>query len=212
MDIRQVLSDQSRQPLTHQWLMAILKDYKYPNDKVHDLVQQKWLEPIKRGIYIVGPALDEGRPEPFLLANHILGPSYVSVETALSYHGLIPERVYEIASMTVKASRRYSTTVGMFTYTKLPLPYYSFGIEQWKLTDQQYVMGASAEKALCDKIVTTSRLVFRSRSEAKEWLLSNMRIEEGGLKGLDVPAIRQWLADAPKRDSLEKMIETIELL
>lgn len=209
MDIRQNLSDQSTQPITHQWLMSLLKDYKRPDDKVHDMVRLKWLQPVKRGIYIAGPALDTGSPEPFLLANHLLGPSYVSLESALSYHGLIPERVYEIASVTIKASRRFSTPIGVFTYTKLPLPYYAFGIQQWKLTDQQFVMGASPEKALCDVIVTTPGLVFRSKSAVKDWLLSNMRIEEERLTALDVQAISQWLVEAPKSDSLGKLIETI---
>jgi predicted transcriptional regulator of viral defense system len=52
--------------------------------------------PVKKGLYIAGPALNSGKPEPFLLANHILGPSYISLETALAYHGFIPERVYEL--------------------------------------------------------------------------------------------------------------------
>lgn len=212
MDIRQNLTSQSTQPITHQWLMSLLRDYKRPNDKVLDLVRLQWLQPVKRGIYIAGPALDADNPEPFLLANHILGPSYVSLESALSHHGLIPEQVFEIASVTVKASRRFSTPVGVFSYTRLPLPYYAFGIQQWKLTDRQFVMGASPEKALCDKVITTSGLVFRSKSAAKDWLLSNMRIGEEELKALDIPAIRQWLADAPKSDSLEKMIETIASL
>src|SRR3546814_12610637 len=78
------------------------------------------------------------RPEPFLLANHIFGPSYVSVETALSYYGLIPERVYETTSMTTQAPRKFNTPLGTFTYTRLPLPYYAFGTRSVKLANDQY--------------------------------------------------------------------------
>ena len=97
MEITRELADHSRYPFTHQWLGSLLKDYKYPNDKVHDLVQHGYLQSVKRGLYIPGPALKAGKPEPFLLANQIMGPSYVSVDSALAYYGLIPERVYEVA-------------------------------------------------------------------------------------------------------------------
>jgi predicted transcriptional regulator of viral defense system len=82
-----------------------LKDYKRPNDKINTLKSEGLLESIKKGLYIAGPKIASAKPENSLLANHILGPSYVSVDTALSYYGLIPERVHEIASMTTKASR-----------------------------------------------------------------------------------------------------------
>lgn len=101
MDYQTVLTHFSSQPLSHQLLVSIFKEYERPNDKIYQLAKEGIIQSIKRGLYVAGPALNiDRKPEPSLLANHILGPSYVSVETALSYHGLIPERVYEIASMT----------------------------------------------------------------------------------------------------------------
>src|SRR4051812_41377652 len=129
MDYRSILTHYANQPLSHQLLVSILKGYQRPNDKIYQLAKEGVIQPVKKGLYIAGPALNiDRRPEPFLLANHILGPSYVSVETALSHHGLIPERVYEIASMTTQAPRKFNTSLGLFTYTRLPLPYYAFGI------------------------------------------------------------------------------------
>ena len=57
-----------------------------------DLIQ------LRRGLYATRRDLD-----PLVLATSIYGPSYVSFETALWYHGMIPEAVFEIVSATVRA-------------------------------------------------------------------------------------------------------------
>jgi predicted transcriptional regulator of viral defense system len=53
------------------------------------------------------------------VANKIYEPSYVSLEFALSYHGVIPEAVYEITSVTTKATRRFETLGKVFSYRKI---------------------------------------------------------------------------------------------
>ncbi len=220
MDYMSALTRLSNQPLSHQLLVSIFKDYERPNDKIYQLAKEGVIQSIKKGLYVVGPALNidrlpagrQGRPEPFLLANHILGPSYVSVETALSYHGLIPERVYEIASMTTQAPRKFNTPLGTFTYMRLPLPYYAFGIRSEKLADDQYAMVASPEKALCDKIITTSGLLLRSRKAAKEFLLENLRMDEDALRQLNAKEMMTWLKGSLKEESLSMVIDVIQEL
>ena len=210
MDINQTIRSYSRQPLTHQLMMSILKDYKSPNDKVHSLLNEGVLSPVKKGLYIAGPELNTNKPEPFLTANHILGPSYISLDSALSYYGLIPERVYEVSSMTTKSSRTFITPVGRFSYTHLSLPYYSLGILQLKLSDEQNVMIASREKALFDKVITTAGIVLRSKRGVLDYLIENLRIDEDSIKEFDTDAMASWLPDAPKKDSLSMIIKTID--
>lgn len=212
MNLYQAISFYASQPLTHQVVVSLLKDYKRPNDKVHALLTEGVLESVKKGLYIAGPAINAAKPEPFLLANHILGPSYVSLDTALSYHGWIPERVYEVASMTTKASRKFTTPLGVFAYTHLSLPYYAFGIEQIKLADDQYAMMAAPEKALFDKAVTTSGLIIRSQKQALTWLLEDLRINEDRLRECNLQNMAQWVQDASKTDSLSMIIKTIKAL
>src|ERR1700676_3418089 len=133
MRFEDAISEYGGQPLNRQVILDLLKEYKRPFDKISELVKQKELIQVKRGIFIPGPALHINQPEPYLLANHLKGPSYVSMETALSHWGMIPERVFEISSMTTSRSIVYNTTVGRFSYTHLRLPYYSFGQMQVKL-------------------------------------------------------------------------------
>ncbi|WP_118193288.1 type IV toxin-antitoxin system AbiEi family antitoxin domain-containing protein [Albibacterium indicum] len=212
MDITRTIGLHADNLLPHHLLMSWLKAYKRPNDKILALKAQGILEPLKKGLYIAGPSVTDKRPDVLLVANHLLGPSYVSVETALSYYGLIPERVYEISSMTTKVSRSFNTVLGMFTYTRLPLPYYSFGLKMLHLPSDQYAIVASPEKALCDKIVTTSGLTLRSTRNAYAYIVDDMRIDESALNDLDTDMIKGWLPDAPKRESLWMMTKMIEQL
>ncbi len=212
MVIEDQLRKHSQQPLTHQLLRSLLHSFKQPNDKIHKLLRDGLITSVKKGLYVAGPNLNSGKPEPLLLANHILGPSYVSMETALAYHGFIPERVYEIASATTKASRTFKTTVGTFTYTKIPLPYYSYGIQRCMLKQDQYAMVASPAKAICDKVITTSGLLFRSKKSAAQFLIENMRMDESKLKELNIKEMEHWLPFAQKRESLHVLLQVINSL
>jgi len=212
MDFNQLLANFSGQPITHQLLISMLKDYKRPNDKIKALKSEGVIESIKKGLYIAGPKISVSRPESGLLANHIFGPSYVSMESALSYYGLIPERVYEIASMTTKASKVFSTPVGIFTYTHLPLPYYAFGLNMVRLSENQRAIIASPEKALCDKIIGTAGILLRSTAQASAYLIENLRMDEIALKGMNTKAMNTWLGAAPKKESLTMMIKMIQNL
>lgn len=212
MNIKQAIRSYSSQPLTHQLLLSLLKGYKRPNDKVHALLQEGVLESIRKGLYIAGPVMNTNKPEPFLLANHISGPSYVSLDAALAYYGLIPERVYEVSSMTTKASRSFNTPMGLFSYTRLPLPYYSFGIRHVKLSADQYVMMASPEKALFDKVVTTAGVVLRSTGDAMSYLLDNLRADEDALTKLNTGMMSEWVPESSKKESLFAIIKLIKRL
>lgn len=197
-------------PIPHHLMKGLLKEYDQPNDKIHNLLKKGILEQVKKGLYVAGPAITKAKPEPFLVANHILGPSYVSLESALSYHGLIPERVYTITSVTTKAPRVYATPLGSFSYTRLKLPYYSLGIRSIELAPQQRIMIASPEKAILDKIVTTAGVEFRSKSSVVAYLEEDLRIDTERLSQLDLQSMANWIAFAPKRQSLQFLLQMIQ--
>jgi hypothetical protein len=197
------------QPLTRQVLLDLLRDYKRPYDKLAELVRQEMLIQVKRGVFIPGPKSLASPPENLLLANHLWGPSYVSSDSALSYWGLIPERVYEILSMTTNLAKTYKTPVGRFRYIRLPLPYYSLGLHRVELAARQVVLIAGKEKALCDKIVTTQRLVLRSVRQTREYLIEDLRISREALRELNTTVISEYLSVAPKKESISTLIKTL---
>ncbi len=82
---------------------------------IHRLKKQGYILSLKRGLY----QLSDGHVPDLYLANKLYEPSYVSLEFALSYHRVIPENVYEITSVTTKATRRFSALGKSFTYRKI---------------------------------------------------------------------------------------------
>lgn len=212
MDFKNTIQDYAEQPISRQLLLNLLSDYKRPNDKISELLKQQLLISLKKGLYITGPSIRIAQPEPFLIANHLRGPSYISMESALSYWGLIPEKVYDISSVTTENTKVYQTLAGRFSYTHVPLPYYAFGIVQAKITQKQQVLIASPEKAICDKIITTAGLVLRSIKQVKELLIDDFRIDEELLTNLHVTEIEKWLESTPKKNSIGLLIKTLKSL
>jgi len=210
MDFLKQLYSFAATPIPHQVLASMFKGYKNPNEKIHDLLENGTLVSLKRGLYMIGTSFNKSQLPRELVANHLMGPSYISLDYALAIHRLIPEQVFEISSMTTKATREFDTPLGKFTFTHLPLPYYSFGITTEVLSsDQQYLL-ASPAKALCDKIITTPQCNFRSKKEVNDFLISDLRIEKESWNKIDLFAIQSWLSCAPKKNSLSFLVKTIQ--
>jgi len=209
MDFRQIVKNYAEAPITRHLALELLSDYQSPNDKISELLKSKELISIRRGLYITGPKMDLPTPEPFLIANHLRGPSYVSLESALSYWNMIPERAYEISSVTIKTSKLYKTSVGRFRYQQLKTPYYSYGIKKIEYSPKQTMLVASPEKALCDKVVLTPKIYLRSIKQTRGFLMEDLRMDSEILKTLDTKIIELWLKNAPKKSSLEMLIKTL---
>ena len=212
MDFRTLIKDYAEAPIPRHLILELLSDYQRPNDKISELIKNNDLISIRRGLYIPGPKMDLPGPEPFLIANHLRGPSYVSLESALSYWNLIPERVFEVSSVTIKTSRRYKTSVGRFSYNQVKTPYYAVGIKKIDISQKQTILIASPEKALFDKIVLTPNIILRSIKQTKELLLEDLRMDYEMLTKLNIRYMNTWIKYAPKRRSLEMLTKTLEEL
>jgi hypothetical protein len=212
MSIRRKVKEYTQAPITHHLVMEMLSEYSRPNDKISELVKKGELLSLRRGMYVAGPEFDLPVPDLFVIANNLRGPSYVSLESAMYYWGMIPERVFEISSVTTKTSKDYNNKLGRFTYKQLPTPYYSFGLENVKLSEFQVAIIASKEKAICDKIILTSGVLLRSINQTIDFLIEDMRIDEELLLQLDTQKIVSWLEEAPKKSSLEMLIKTLNRL
>ena len=212
MDFRTIIKDYAEAPISRHLILELLSKYKSPNDKISELLKSKELISIRRGLYTIGPKLDLPSPEPFLIANHLRGTSYVSLESALTYWNMIPERVYEISSVTTKTSKLYKTPVGRYSYKQLRTPYYSYGIKSIEYSSKQTVLLASHEKALCDKIVLTPKINLRSIKQTKEFLTEDLRMDLEVLRILDTKVMELWIENAPKKSSLKMLIKTLSEL
>jgi len=111
---------------------------------VHRLKKNGHIANVKRGLYKLP---DEQIPDSYV-ANKIYAPSYVSLEFALSYYGVIPETVYEITSVTTKATRRFETLGKVFSFRKIKKAAYTGYAVQKQDGIGFYI--ADAEKAFTD--------------------------------------------------------------
>ena len=164
-------------------LEQLSKEYSNPKMKLNRLVKDGKYIPIIRGLYETDPNLD-GR----LLADIIYSPSYLSFDYALSYYGLIPERVEAYTSATCKKRRSkcYITPFGRYTYQDVPSSVFIRGIEMFNAGEYTYWI-ASPEKALCDKVYKLPKI--GSMKDMEMTLLDDLRIYEGGLDEMDAGKI-----------------------
>lgn len=197
-------------PFHHGALLPVLKDYRRPNDKIAEWLRQGVLVPVKRGLYIRG---ETGQtPCLPLVANHLYGPSCVSLDYALAWHGLIPERVHEITSVCTGRGRVIGNALGRFSYTRLPAHVYPYGIVQASASAQETFLIASPAKALCDKVLLTPRLRATSRAAMQRFLFDDLRIDAGALHGLDLGIVRTYAECGSKAAQLRALLHCLEAL
>ena len=197
-------------PISHTVLLSCLEDYKNPNDKIKQMVKSGELVRLKQGLYVVGDIYRDIKVSQGLLANQIYGPSYVSLDFALSFYGLIPERVYEVTSVTTKMLKSYSTPFGRFTYIKSPLKFYSIGITLETNSDGTSHMIATAEKALCDKVAFSKNLGITSQKAMRAYLEEDLRIDLDMLISFDLGIIKACSESGYKSKVLNYLHKTIE--
>ena len=145
-------------PFSHGTLMLLLKQYQRPNDKIAEWMRRGDLVPLKRGLYVAGPTWRKGDVSLPLVANRLYGPSCVSLEYALFWHGLIPERVYEVTSVCMRRSRVFANALGRFSYVTVPPGLFPVGVRQEQASEREPFLLAGPEKALCDTVLLTRNL------------------------------------------------------
>jgi len=107
---------------------------------------------IRRGLYCLAPKYQKKKVNLYSLAQRIYGPSYISLESALSWHGWIPEAVYTLTSVSFSKSKEFKTPLAVFSYNRVTQKVFYAGVE--RLTDQEdnaFLM-ATPLKALADYV------------------------------------------------------------
>lgn len=181
-----------REEFDYQTLMLALSGYVSPRDRVTVLLRTGTIIRVKKGLYVFGEAY---RREPYrreLLANLMYGPSVVSLEYALGYYGLIPERVEALTSVTAGRSRRFETPVGLFVYR--PTKNLSIGMDRIGESDARFLM-AVPERALADRIRDDRRVRGRTQREIELYLFEDLRMEVSDVEAMDA-ALMEELAEA----------------
>ncbi len=196
--------------LDYQQLTSLLRGYAKPRDRITALLAGGELVRLRKGLYVLG---ERYRRQPLIreqLANLIYGPSYVSLDYAMSRHGLIPERVEGVTSLTTGEHRRFVTPIGVFSYRATTARRYAPGVEWHGDGVARYLM-ASPEKALADKVASDRRLRRPTVAGMRAYLLEDLRIDADRLTSLDVQRL-QAIADAYRSYRVSALERTIARL
>jgi predicted transcriptional regulator of viral defense system len=106
---------------------------------------------VRRGLYALAPPFQRVKRHPFLVANRVMRPSYVSLQSALAYYGLIPEYVPVTTSVTTLRTDRWDTPLGTYAFRHVKGDLFrSYRLVAVTLEQEAFV--ASPEKALLDLI------------------------------------------------------------
>lgn len=210
MNIGKLHKIAGREIIDYQFLLSVLSDYASPRDKITAWLQSGELVRVKKGLYVFGREVAEKPYSMEVLANLIYGPSAVSLQYALSYYGMIPERVTAITSVTNKRNKIFGTPVGDFTYRYLATGKYEYGIELVKLNEQNHCLMASPEKALCDYIhLVDHQVEFHSIDALEAYLLQDLRMDSSVLRSLRLKQLAElslYYQD-PRFEALLKFIK-----
>ena len=197
-------------PINKDVLSSLYGNLKRPDVKAADLEEKGFIIRIKRNLYVVSPKVHNQEISRELLANHLYGPSYVSLESALSFYGLIPERVYSMLSVCTKQYKQYNTPLGNFEYVKVPENYFPTGINQEIINNSYAFLIASPEKALCDKIFNLRNFRIQSVKAMQEYLENDLRFEMSALNSFNADIIENCIKFGKKKTELIQLLKLLQ--
>lgn len=188
--------------VTTSMLKEKYHDYANPLDKIKRDTDKGILIRLTNGIYET-----DKRTEPCLLASSILSPSYLSFDWALSYYGLIPERVVSITSASLgnRKNKTFENFFGRYEYTDVPVNAFSEGL--LFLESGDYIVKiATKEKAICDSLCKWR--VVKNIKELKELLFIDKRIDIDEFETCDFK-LMECLASLYRKTNLKLLIKLI---
>jgi len=124
-----------------------LLDAQFREPTLNDWLNNGWIKRVRRFWYADSSFSPEGN-DYFFVANKIYAPSYVSLESALSYYGFIPEAVVQITSISTRKTNIFNTQLGIFSYNSIKNTLF-FGYQVHENNGRSFTI-ATPEKCILD--------------------------------------------------------------
>lgn len=193
-------------PVTTSIIESLYPDLKSANKKVIWLEKQKFIIRLKRGLYVINPEYSGKILSSEVIANHLYIPSYISMSTALRYYGLIPEAVYVHQSMTIKHPRSFQTPVGNYDYKYISRKAFPIGVRSMNKGDYAFLI-ASPEKALCDLIANSPKVILRYMRDVEIYLDQDIRMDMDEFYNMDATIFEDYISVGKKADSISTLLK-----
>lgn len=204
-----ILSKLGNIPVTTPILESLFPHLKGGNQKVRLLERNGEIIRLKKGLYVCNPEITGKALSTELVANHLYAPSYVSLSSALRYHGLIPEAVYTTQSMTLKHSRDFDTPIGRFEYTYMSRDAFSVGLSSIRQDGYAFVI-ATPEKALCDLIANSPNVNLRYLKDAEIYLAEDIRMEMEDFRRMNTSIFEEYIKIGKKAESIKTLLKLMK--
>jgi len=152
-------------------LQTFLGNQRTLNNQLVAWQRQGKIHKLKKGIYTLN---EEERRAPLtalMISNLIYAPSYISLESALSYFALIPERVVGITAVTPHKTATFQNFYGYFSYRSIKTNYF-FGFQSIHDAGDMPVLIATPEKAILDKVYFDTAF-----KPFEDYFLENLRLQ-----------------------------------
>jgi len=139
---------------------------KFDRNNLRRWEKQGKLIRLRQGFYTF-PSLLQDIDASLYFANKIYAPSYISLESALSFYGMIPEGVAQITSVTSRKTQTFHNRFGSYIYrTVKPELMFGYSIEKSSLSNNWNMLLAFPEKALLDFLYLNPQ--YNSQKDMKE--------------------------------------------
>jgi len=201
MKYEDLLSKVSKVPCFTTRFLAAGEDLSQIRLQLSRWVKRGRLIKLHKGLYSLSEPYRRVRPEPFYIANSLKSASYVSLQSALGWYGLIPEFVPVVTSITTGRPQTIQTPMGRFDFRHINKSFY-WGYQQVELSAGQTVFIARPEKALLD-------LVYLTASGDKEGFIEELRIQN--LEQIDKAVLREF-SDRAQSLKLKRALRNIEAI
>lgn len=142
---------------------------------VHRAVEKGEVLRLKPGLYCLAKIYRNSHLHPFSIAGILHAPSYISLESALQYHGLIPEAVFQVTSVTSQRSRSFKTPLGVFSFQRVPTSNLKAGVKFEKLDKISWAFVASELRAIADVVYLNRKVKWTQ--DGLDFLIESMRME-----------------------------------
>jgi len=159
---------------------------------------------VKRGLYCLAPPHQRRTLNLYQLAQNIYGPSYVSMESALSYHGWIPEAVHSVTMACMKKSKDFVTPLGAFNFKRIPVRVFYSEVERVSSDNGEAFLMARPLKALSD-------YVYAHKQDWKglDPVIKSLRIEPDSLEGVSKEELDS-LREAYQSNRVQRFIKGVK--
>jgi predicted transcriptional regulator of viral defense system len=161
-------------------------------------VKNERLIKLHKGLYTLAEPYRKIKPEPFCIANGLKLASYVSLQSALAWYGLIPEFVPVVTSVTTGRPQLIETPMGRFDFRHINKNFF-WGYQQVELTAGQTAFIARPEKAFLD-------LVYLTPGGDSEEFIEELRIQN--IEQIDKAALREF-AEKAQNPKFKRALQNI---